>query len=111
MLSRKCFKEHIQKLKNNAKITDRLYTASNGGIQLYEISDLESSVVSLLQYATRDKSGWVSYWIYELDYGVDYRPGCVTIDDANVPLETADELYDCLAAGYDNNVDYDAEQD
>lgn len=110
MLSRKCFKEHIHELQGNAKITDRLYKESNGGIRLYDISDLESSVVSLLQHATRDKSDWIPYWIYELNYGADYRQGCVTLDNVDVPLETVDELYDCLEENYDDNVDYDAEQ-
>ena len=110
MLSRNYFKEHIQELIEHNSICTKLEDVSNGGISLYQVSDLEAVVVALLQYATRDKYDWIPYWIYELNYGTDYRPGCVTLEGENVPLETADELYDCLAAGYDDNGDYDAEK-
>ena len=111
MLSRTLFKEYIEELVEYNRICSKLDDVSNGGITLYEISDLEAVVVALLQYTTRDKNDWIPYWLYELDYGVDYRPGKVTAEDGtNIPLATPDDLYDLLASEYADNGDYDAEK-
>ena len=111
MLSRTLFKEYIEELVEYNRICSKLDDISNGGITLYEISDLEAVVVALLQYTTHDKNDWVPYWLYELDYGTDYRPGCITSKDGeDILLKTADDLYDLLSSEYADNGDYDAEK-
>lgn len=43
---------------------------------------------------------WISYWIYELDYGRNYKEGCIQEEKdgkmVNIDLSTAEKLYDYL---------------
>jgi hypothetical protein len=60
--------------------------------------DLTYSIVNLLEKIMDDeKSSWIDYWIYELNFGEDYIEGCVTdLDGKVIPLKTTRELYDFL---------------
>lgn len=56
-----------------------------------------STVIDLLEFIFNDKDQWISYWIFELDFGKDYEDGWVTQKDgAVIPLKTVEDLYDLL---------------
>jgi len=60
---------------------------------------LMTTVVDLLELATNDtENGWISYWLYELDCGKDYKEGCVTKDGENIPLKTSQDLWNLLVS-------------
>lgn len=59
----------------------------------------ESVVVKLLE--DMFKTDLISWWIYELDYGKEYKPGCLTEDDMEIDVSTADKLYDVLIKNYE----------
>lgn len=62
----------------------------------------EDIVVSLLEKIMNDDVGDVSYFIYELNYGRDYKDGMITEADGTiVDFSTAEKLYDYLTR--DNN--------
>lgn len=62
----------------------------------------ESLVVELLQMLTHDKAEDISYFIYELDYGREYRPGCITDENGrDIDFSTPEKLYDYLEAAYE----------
>lgn len=42
------------------------------------------------------KDSWIEYYIYELNYGKDYRPGCATDKDGNIDLSDAGALWEFL---------------
>ena len=44
----------------------------------------------------RDKGEDISYFIYELDYGRDYKHGCVADDNGIVDMGTPEALYELL---------------
>lgn len=56
----------------------------------------EPIVVNLLQKIMRDEGEDISYFIYELDYGRDYEPGCVTDGNGIVDMGTPEALYELL---------------
>lgn len=56
----------------------------------------ENLLVETLELYFKDKSLWISYFIYELDWGRKYKDGCVTSRGRNIPLKTIDDLYDLL---------------
>ena len=59
--------------------------------------DCMDVALSLLEFIFNDKDQWISYWIYELDFGRDYRDGSVTYASGEaIPMKTAEELYDFL---------------
>ena len=44
-----------------------------------------------------DTGGWISYFIYELEYGEKYRDGSVVDGDGtNIDISDIDKLYDFL---------------
>ena len=59
----------------------------------------ESVVVKLLE--DMFETDLLSWWIYELDYGKEYKPGCLTEDDMEIDVSTADKLYDVLIKNYE----------
>ena len=59
----------------------------------------ESVVVKLLE--DMFETDLLSWWIYELDYGKEYKPGCLTEDDMEIDVSTADKLYDVLMKNYE----------
>ena len=60
----------------------------------------ESVVVKLLE--DMFETDLISWWIYELDYGKEYKPGCLTEDDMEIDVSTADKLYDVLLKNYES---------
>ena len=61
-------------------------------------------VVDLLEFIFNDENQWISYWIFELDFGKDYEDGWVTQKDgAVIPLKTVEDLYDLLVKNMEEN--------
>ena len=56
----------------------------------------EALFIDMLEEIMDDKSEWIQYWLYELDCGTKYKPGCITFSDKNVKLKTLDDLWDIL---------------
>ena len=58
----------------------------------------EAIVGRLLEHIFDDaESGWISYWIWETDYGRNINDDSVTeADGTPIPLKTPDQLYDLL---------------
>lgn len=79
--------DKARKLKD-AIISD-FYNASNLSISH------ETIVLKLLENMFND-TDWISYWIYELDYGRKYEDGCITENDNIIDISTPEKLYDCL---------------
>ena len=56
----------------------------------------ESIVVQLLENMFND-SDYISWWLYDLDYGRDYKDGCIQDSKGNIiDIFTAEKLYDFL---------------
>lgn len=55
------------------------------------------TVIDLLEFIFNDKNQWISYWIFELEFGKQYEDECIKWEDGEViPLKTAEDLYDLL---------------
>lgn len=83
-------KEFLDELNNVlSKIDEDNFIYSTG---------LEEVIVGLLEILFEDKEDqWISYWVWEEDYGKTYEKGDVVESDGTIiPLETAEELYDFL---------------
>lgn len=55
-------------------------------------------MVMLLDRIFCDDSDYplIDYWIYELDFGKNWKPGTVTNNGVDIKLETVSDLYDVL---------------
>ena len=72
----------------------------------------ECIVVKLLEKLMQDSAGNISYFIYELDYGKEYREDCVSDKNGNIDISTPEKLYDYLMKEYSlkNGSDNNAEE-
>lgn len=72
----------------------------------------EGIVVKLLEKLMQDSAGNISYFIYELDYGKEYREDCVSDKNGNNDISTPEKLYDYLMKEYSlkNGSDNNAEE-
>lgn len=104
MISKEEFIEIIDKLR---KVNDFVDETNTKAKELDDaiISDFfnatslsishENIVVRLLENMFNDKE-FLTWWLYELDYGRKYEDGCVTEGDKAIDISDAGKLYDYL---------------
>ena len=105
LLTKKEFVDIINRLRESSDLVDKVDTlfresrenvecdfCNAAGLQISH----EPIVVNLLQKIMRDEGEDISYFIYELDYGRDYEPGCVTNGNGIVDMGTPEALYELL---------------
>lgn len=98
------FKKHIDAMIDAAAFQDgigdlvRAYnTKQNDQVSLL-LPSLITNVVELLEHIMGDKYEWISYWVWELDFGKEYRAGCVTDKNGqDIKLESVHDLYRFLS--------------
>lgn len=104
MLSKEVFIEALNKLQKICKAEENLYNASDAAIHLFEWTPFANMIdmyVKVLENAMEviidDRLGSViSYFIYDLDFGKDYKPGYYIDDDKDIDISTAEKLYDYI---------------
>lgn len=63
----------------------------------YIYSDAISKFLELLKDIMNDRSDWIGYFVYELNWGAEYHLGCIRDKNDNaIPCSNLDELYDLL---------------
>jgi hypothetical protein len=93
----------IEKSRNNTK-----------GLDKYLSEDLLNDVIEepfyLLMNFIKDlcndntKYSWIDYYVYELDWGKNYKTGCVTSKNKKpIDISTLDKLYKFLKKNYEDN--------
>ena len=93
------FNEFEKVLNNVKKFWDRqteIEKATDGCLNMWELTDggCIDDVLFLLQKVFYDTEECISYWVYDLDWGKDYKPGCVrNADGSDINLETMQDLY------------------
>lgn len=99
-INKEQFCKIINDLEQNEKFVDEL----NKLFRHYRTDEticatgLENTVVQILEAIFKDEENqWISWWLWECDFGKSYKEGDVTEEDGtNIPLGTAGELYDFL---------------
>ena len=98
-MTKEVFVETINFMKtrfDNEIVINNYLTAEFGDAIFYPYSNYEVQMVKVLEDIFHDTGEWISYYIYELDFGRKWEPGCVTEDGKDIPLSTPEELYDML---------------
>ncbi len=53
--------------------------------------------LDIIQLAMKDTSGWIDYWMYDLEKGKEYKDGTITEKGGKIiKLKTLSQLYDCI---------------
>ena len=88
--------DKVEKLFRDSRENLEFDFCNGAGLQISH----EGIVVKLLEKLMQDRGGNISYFIYELDYGREYREGCVSDNNGNIDISTPEKLYDLLMAEY-----------
>ncbi|WPZ08764.1 hypothetical protein [Roseivirga spongicola] len=66
-------------------------------ISCYNNEPLRSQLLKLVKLAMNDEqTGWIEYFIWELDFGKDYKEGMVQMEGENITLKTPSDLWEFL---------------
>ncbi len=88
--------DKVEELFRNSRDNLECDFCNGAGLQISH----EGIVVKLLKKLMQDSVGNISYFIYELDYGREYREGCVSDKNGNIDISTPEKLYDLLMEEY-----------
>lgn len=99
------FTRHIERVHEAYRCNDAICDLLKCDIIEYG-DDLMASIIELLEAHFNDQSEWISYWMWELNFGEKYEEGTVISNGENIPLKSIEDLYkllvDNIKAG-DNN--------
>ena len=104
MISKKEFVEIINRLKETYDIKEKVNETIRNSTDCMitdftEVGSLmichEDIVVNLLENMFNN-TDIISWWIYEMDYGRNFRMGSLTDNGEDIDLTTAEKLYDYL---------------
>lgn len=60
-------------------------------------SNLRDAIVHILAWELNDNDGFIDYFIYDLDYGKKYTPGCMGDENGkDIDISDSGKLYDFL---------------
>ena len=93
--------DKVEKLFRDSRDTLECDFCNGAGLQISH----EGIVVKLLEKLMQDNFGNISYFIYELNYGREYKEGCVSDKNGNIDISTPEKLYDFLMSEYSMNYD------
>ena len=88
--------DKVEELFGNSRDNLECDFCNGAGLQISH----EGIVVKLLEKLMKDSFGNISYFIYELDYGREYREGCISDENGNIDISTPEKLYDFLMVEY-----------
>lgn len=92
------FKKAMETLQNYQEFIYSLYTQHHIDVFNNEpLNKLEDCYVNILKDIMKDKGEDIEYFIYDLNWGKEYTPGCVVEGNGmEVDLSSIDTLYDYL---------------
>ena len=105
-LSRNEVKQKIQQLESAMTAVDEIERVTKFCIvnsPLFSVINNFMTFLSDMCDIPRETQGdsALSYYVYELDFGAKYQPGCVTEASGEIcPLSNPDELYDDLCKSW-----------
>ena len=103
LVNKNDFIKILNRLQNHTELQDKINNLFDGYIDNTEQDFCnagsicighENIVVKLLE--DMFETDLISWWIYELNYGKEYKPGCLTEKNKEIDVSTSEKLYDVL---------------
>lgn len=114
-MTKKLFIETISFLEERSKFQEDLQSLLDKELEegfnfIYPYTKWENMLVKILEeeleveFEDRTRTDWISYFIYELEFGKKWEPGMITdVDGSDIDLSTSEKLYDFLISENDSN--------
>ena len=104
MLSKEMFVECINFMKDRSDAMNKvneIFTEEFEDSIFYPYFRYEVMMGKVLKDVMRDENDWISWFLYEMDYGRDVKPDSVTeADGTPIDITTPEKLYDFLISEY-----------
>jgi hypothetical protein len=108
-------RKFMEKCNNRSSVMDLedfsniMETVRSSFHKLYKILDVVPSsaledlydvlfdvILNLLEIHFDDNDYWISYWVFDLDFGKKYKKGKVVVNEREIKLESIEDLYKVL---------------
>ena len=104
MLSKEVFVECINFMKDRSDAADKVNKVFTDGFEdsvFYPYLRYETMMEKVLKDAMCDENDWISWFLYEMDYGRDVKLDSAAEEDGTpIDLTTPEKLYDFLIKEY-----------
>ena len=95
-MTKEIFSELINAVKNHSEYIWNLYKDYGIDFVNSPIMEIENEITKYLKAQFDDKCDWINYWMWELNFGENWKPGTVTENGNDIPLKTIDDLWNLL---------------
>lgn len=95
-MTKENFSELINAVKNHSEYIWNLYKDYGIDFVNSPVMEIENEITKYLKVQFDDKCDWISYWMWELNFGENWKPGTVTENGNDIPLKTIDDLWNLL---------------
>ena len=102
MMTKELFIETLEKIEKQLKYDSKCHDAfsiilPNDYVSGYDYSIILSQLIKILEIEFNDESGWIEYFIWELDCGKNYKDYMITDkNNKNIDMSTIESLYEIL---------------
>ena len=90
------FKKHIERIKTTYDIETQLCELLSCEGPIMFTDEIVDSLIDMLEDYFDDDSEWITYWMFELDFGSKWKEGYIELDGKEVKLQTIEDLYNIL---------------
>lgn len=91
--------DHLMQLNDNIYQAMTRYADAHNELAEYFMPNGADYIIRLLETIMNDSNEWIAYWVYECDFGRQYKVGCVTdCNGAPIPLATKMNLWNILTS-------------
>lgn len=95
-MTKENFSELINAVKNHSEYIWNLYKDYGIDFVNSPVIEIENEITKYLKAQFDDKCDWINYWMWELNFGENWKPGTVTENGNDIPLKTIDDLWNLL---------------
>lgn len=85
--------EELDKKMDNIDVAMKALSSDFCGFYIPEVLDI---TMTILEDVFKDRHGWLSYFIFDLDWLHSYEANDVLVNDMPVDVSTWDKVYDFL---------------
>ena len=97
LISREHFIELVDRIEELVKLDRTIFDISHKVLEFPPELNIEVDKMQvLLRIIMQDSTDLIGYYMWEINFGEDYKPGCITFNDEEIDISDSGKLYDIL---------------